>query len=247
MLRREANGCFNFADKPAFRPNLSPEEVLRAGAFGGGYFRDITSTVTSESYVDAWRELPKDWIKGLDVKTRLASQVYRKEVNKYGVDCGGKAGKDDAFGLKAWETAGWMRPQDPYGWFQWYCRFFAGRRTDDDDRQISRWVKCAGDRGRWRSNLVAKCLRDGRAFDDRTVSPVVRQTLLHWAYDLTLADFEAAAARVKINGATYVPRSSLARVMRPPQEEEEEEEKEEEEEEETTTTSRKKKRRRRTT
>lgn len=58
-----------------------------------------------------------------------------------------------------------------------YCRYFAGRRSDDDDRQIRRWLSCAGPKGRWRSNLIGKCLRDGKAFDDSTVAPVVRQTL----------------------------------------------------------------------
>lgn len=110
---RLPSGELAFSDVPAFRPNLTPEQVLRAGAFGGGYFRNIHSTVTGESYRDAWRELPPEWIDGLDLPTMVASCTYRNEVNKYGVDCGGKADKSDTFGLRAWESAGWMHPQDP--------------------------------------------------------------------------------------------------------------------------------------
>ena len=75
------------------------------------------------------------------------------------------------------------------GWFQWYCRFYEGRRSEDDDRQISRWKKCAGVNGRWKANLVAKIVRAGAAFDDASISPVVRQTLWHWAYQLTEEEF----------------------------------------------------------
>merc|ERR1719319_1726182 len=56
-----------------------------------------------------------------------------------------------------WESSGWMRAQDPYGWFQWYCRFYQGRRSEDDERQVSRWEKCAGLRGRFGRHL-STCL-----------------------------------------------------------------------------------------
>ena len=55
-----------------------PQEVLQAGSFGGGYFRDITSSVTKTTYKDAWKELPEDWLEGLDIKTQVASQTYRR-------------------------------------------------------------------------------------------------------------------------------------------------------------------------
>lgn len=97
----------------------------------------------------------------------------------------------------------------------WYCRFFQGRRSFDDERQISRWCKAAGPRGRWKQNLIGKCLRDGKAFDDATVSPVVRQTLQHWGYRLTYEDYLAGATRVKTYGAAYVPRSELQHVLQP--------------------------------
>lgn len=71
-------------------------------------------------------------------------------------------------------------------------------------RQIGRWNGVAGDKGRWKSNLVAKCLISGKSYDDASVSPVVRQTLLHWAYQLSAADFESGTKRVSKNGAAYV-------------------------------------------
>ena len=213
---RSKTGEFIFNDAPDFKPNLSPAEVLQAGSFGGGYFRDITSSVTKTTYKDAWTELPEDWLEGLDIKTQVASQTYRTSINRYGVNCGVKTDKSDSFGLKAWEASGWMAAQDPYGWFQWYCRFFQGRRSDDDERQLSRWMKCCGPKGRWKSNLIGKCLRDGKSYDDASVSPVVRQTLQHWGYRLTRAHFDAGSARVKAKGAAYLPRSQLQHVLDKP-------------------------------
>lgn len=200
-----------FADQPRFRPNRSPKEILQAGAFGGTYFRTITSGVTGEvcfvcpsgvrddinvdliscrqTYRDAWRELPADWIVGLDVRTQVASATYREGVNKYGVKCGQSK--------EAWEASGWIIAQDPFGWFQWYCRFFQGRRSSDDDRQISRWFGIAGPKGRWKTDLVKKVLLARAAFDDASVSPVVRQTLLHWGFELTEAEFARVSKRLQ--------------------------------------------------
>ena len=56
---------------------------------------------------------------------------YDESVNRFGVKCGGS--------LAMWESKGWISEQDPYGWFEWYCHFYSGRRSTDDDRQISRW------------------------------------------------------------------------------------------------------------
>lgn len=111
------------------------------------------------------------------------------DVNTYNVKCGGS--------LEMWETSGWIAKQDPYGWFHWYCRFYLGRRTDDDTRQISRWLKCAGDKGRWRNNLISKIVRSGCCYENFGVSPVVRQTLQHWGYRLNKEDFDKGAKRVK--------------------------------------------------
>ncbi|CAL1164123.1 unnamed protein product, partial [Cladocopium goreaui] len=191
----------------SFRPSLTPKEVLHAGAFGGTYFRDIYSSVTGKNYKDAWKDLPKSWLRGLDVKRQLARdwEDYDASVNKYGVKCGNT--------LEDWENAGWMHPQDPYGWFQWYCRFFEGRRTDDDARQIKRWLKVCGPSGRWKANLIAKCVKANRSYNDPKVSPVVRQSLLHWAYELTLKDFrEKQPAILAGGGAPYLPKEELFEV-----------------------------------
>ena len=74
--------------------------------------------------------------------------IARHERGLFGVACGQS--------LAAWESSGWIAARDPYGWHQWYCRFYQGRRTDDDERQIGRWLACAGPTGRWKGNLAAK-------------------------------------------------------------------------------------------
>ena len=98
---------------------------------------------------------------------------------------------------------------------QWYFRFYMGRRLTggEDERQMGRWNGVCGEKGRWKQNLIAKCMRDNKAHDDPTVSPVVRQTLLHWAYELSEADFGHGAQRVKTHGAAYVPIDSLKGVV----------------------------------
>jgi len=196
---RGADGVFAFADHPTFRPNMSPEEVLRAGSFGGTYFRPIRSSVTGELIKDAvTATLPAAWHKGLTARELTTPMdAYDASVNAYGVKCGGS--------LEMWEGSGWISAVDPYGWFQWYCRFFQGRRSTDDERQIARWAGVASDKGRFRNQLIGRCARGGRAFDDATVSPVIRQTLQHWGYRLASKDADAYARR---KGLPPLPRSS---------------------------------------
>jgi hypothetical protein len=157
-----------------FKPNRTPEEVLRAGSFGGTYFRTIDSGVVKETLKDQWRELPASWISGLNPSTHLARpwKRYDEGINKFR--------KKSGTSLEDWESSGWITAHDPFGWFQWYCRFYQGRRCEDDDRQIGRWLKCCGPTGRWKGNLCGKVAVAHAAFDDPKVSPVVRQTLLHW-------------------------------------------------------------------
>lgn len=81
-----------------------------------------------------------------------------------------------------------MREQDPYGWFQWYCRFYMGRRSDDDERQVGRWLALAGPKGRFKNRLVNMIKERGAEYDDETISPVIRQTLQHWGYQITPED-----------------------------------------------------------
>ena len=187
---RNKDGVFIFEDYPTFRPNLSPKEVLQAGSFGGTYFRPIKSSITHQSYKDVWKELPEDWLEGLNIKTQVASPDYDISINKYGAKCGGS--------LEMWETSGWINKIDPYGWFQWYCRFYRGRRSDDDARQVGRWERCTGPKGRWKNNLVTKIVKSSATFNDRRVSPVIRQVLLHWAYELTKADFDKRVKEAKL-------------------------------------------------
>lgn len=165
-----------------FKPNRSPEEILRFGSFGGTYFRPIISAVTNVKYKSAEvlrDSLKPEWIKGLDTRKILTSSTYSTAVNKYKVKCGGSLGM--------WESSGWISDSDPYGWFQWYCRFYQGRRCTDDERQIGRWLKSAGPKGRFRSQLCNKIFAAGgfTHVSDARVSPVIRQTLLHWGLEIT--------------------------------------------------------------
>mmetsp|Transcript_76694 Transcript_76694/g.112333 ORF Transcript_76694/g.112333 Transcript_76694/m.112333 type:complete len:291 (+) Transcript_76694:85-957(+) len=180
---RNANGELCFADHPQFRPNLTPAQVLEQGAFGGTYYRKIKSVVTGLSYEDVHKEFPDEWFKGLSPK-QYKNGTYRGDVNKWGVECGGA--------LDMWESSGWISNLDPYGWFQWYCRFYQGRRTSDDIRQISRINGVAGPKGRFRNQLINKVLAAGVRHNDAGISPVIRQTLHHWAYELTEKDLESA-------------------------------------------------------
>ena len=167
-----------------YKPNKTPKQVFKLGAFGGTYFRPIHSSVTGNNYTpkQAMRGLPKDWFKGLDMDKMVTSSTYDKNVNKYKVKCGST--------LESWETSGWIDKQDPYGWFQWYCHYIKGRRTNDDDRQIDRWLKLAGPNGRFRRTLMNKIIKKNTTYDDYSISPVIRQVLLHWGYELTKKDLD---------------------------------------------------------
>jgi len=160
-----------FKDYPDFTPNLKPYEILQMGSFGGTYFRDIYSSITKINYVDTWKELPEFWISNLHTDY-YKSDNYNININKYKVKCGSP--------LSLWESSGWINPQDPYGWFQWYCRFYCGRRTDDDKRQINRWLRLAGPKGRFRKQFLNKV--DENTYFDPNFMPTIRQTLLHWAF-----------------------------------------------------------------
>ncbi|KAL9093692.1 MAG: hypothetical protein Q9159_000221 [Coniocarpon cinnabarinum] len=184
--RDELTGMFHFESHPVFTPNKSPAEMLREGAFGGSYFRSLYSSKLRTTIEHDWRELPQEWIAGLNVETFLTNPAYDPEVNKYKVSCGQS--------IEQWEQNGWIDHQhDVRGWFQWYCRFYMGRRCEDDERQVSRWAKCAGPRGRWRRALLKKykqlgihdVMDHGEEDEDAPdVSPVVHQTCHHWAFEV---------------------------------------------------------------
>ncbi len=185
LQKRDEEATFHFPDQPLFVPNKSPEEMIREGCFGGSYFRPLYSRTLGITISDDWRELPDEWISGLDVDTWLTSPTYNPEINKYKVSCGQS--------IEEWEAAGWINhTYDVRGWFQWYCRFFMGRRCEDDERQISRWRKCVGETGRWRRMLLKKYVAlgirevfdDGEDEDQVDVSPVIHQTCTHWAFEV---------------------------------------------------------------
>jgi len=135
--------------------------MLREGVFGGSYFRPLYSRKLGATISGDWQELPLDWTSGLDPARFLTSPTYDAEANKYRVACGQS--------IEQWEEAGWISHEhDVRGWFQWYCRFFMGRRCEDDERQVGRWRRCVGDSGRWRRTLLKKYVKLGirEVFDD---------------------------------------------------------------------------------
>ena len=113
-----------------FGANKAPVEVIKEGAFGCTYFRDIYSGVTGKCYRKSWKEFNQ--LKNID-KEYYCSDFYDVSVNKYGVKC--------ATSLRFWENKVQINEMDPYGWFQCYFRYCLGRRSEDDERQINRWIK----------------------------------------------------------------------------------------------------------
>lgn len=173
-----------FKDHPDFKPNLSPHQILKMGAFGGTYFRPIYSSVTKKHYKshDVIKEYPKSWFKGINIEKMVTSPDYDKNINKYKVKVGTS--------LEFWEGKNWIKETHPYGWVHWYCDFYHGKRGEDDERQIKRWQGLAGPRGRFMRFLVTKILQKKGKYDDETVSPKIRQVLQHWGYVLTKKDYE---------------------------------------------------------
>jgi len=133
-----------------FKPELTPAQLLKMGVFGGKYMTDCQ------------QEFPAKWF----TKAKLSAKSHNKELNFFGVD----ASKP----LSYWREKGWIHEDDPRGWFQWYCRYFVGRRHEDDVRQIKRWKNMT----RHISQLKKNCIKG-----DLLCRPRQRQALLHWAYD----------------------------------------------------------------
>lgn len=202
LQMRDAEGCLIFADFPEFRPNLTPLEVLEMGSFGGTYFRKITSRVTGLTYGQEVIDEVQQWasekpFSQADIRLKVASPTYNWQVNTYKTGASVKCAQAS---LDEWETKCWIRDSDPYGWFQWYCRFFYGRRCDDDGRQVVRALAFMGPRGRFRMKLMNSLVRtsgEGKALgdclSDVSILPNVRQILQHWSYRCSLADVQAHA------------------------------------------------------
>lgn len=186
LVTRLKNGTIIFDDYPNFRPNLTPYEIFEMGSFGGTYWRPIYSSVTNNNYKNVhysqfeegyWNNIPEHYLSG---------QKYNKKLNKYNVEVGSS--------LEDWEEKNWITKYDPYGWIQWYCHFYNGRRLknkSEDLRQINRWRSLAGEkRGRFRKWLITLILKKKGNWNDFNISPKIRQTLQHWGYKLTKDDFE---------------------------------------------------------
>ena len=120
----------NFKDAPLFKPNVSPAMIINLGAFGGTYFRPIYCPLNKKSYNNEHKEF--DMFKNISEK-KICSTTYDEKINYYGKKCG--------CSLEYWHEKKWIHMQDPYGWFQWYCRFYNGRRSSDDERQIKRFLR----------------------------------------------------------------------------------------------------------
>ena len=169
-----------FKDYPDFRPNLTPREMFTLGSFGGTYWRPIDSGVTGKSYKNEHLKYPKSWWKDIP-DIHLTSDNCDISINKYKVSVGTS--------LEFWENKGWINELHPYGWVQWYCDFYQGKRGDDDERQIQRWMNLAGPKGRFMRFLVTQIVKKGGKWNDETISPKIRQVLQHWGYKLTNADY----------------------------------------------------------
>tara|TARA_B110000908_G_C10111719_1_gene383390 strand:- start:393 stop:941 length:549 start_codon:yes stop_codon:yes gene_type:complete len=174
-----------FNDYPDFRPNLTPRIIFKLGSFGGTYWRPIFSKITNTEYSEMHLDYPTSWWKGIPEKKFITPwDKYDKHINKYNVRVGST--------LEMWESKKWIHKTHPYGWVQWYCDFYNGKRGIDDERQIKRWKNLTGPNGRFRKNLIRLIVKKGAKFNDITVSPKIRQTLQHWGYRLTKKDFNNA-------------------------------------------------------
>jgi len=133
-----------------FQPELTPKEMLALGVFGGRYMTDCA------------KEFPDDWFD----KAKLCSEKHDPKLNLFGINASQP--------LSVWRKKGWIYEEDPRGWFQWYCRYYYGRRCIDDERQIKRWRAIRRHIAQIEQNCPPKTL-DCRAKQ--------RQAVLHWAYD----------------------------------------------------------------
>ena len=147
FLKEKVNDNFH----EDFQPELSPQSMLELGVFGGKYMTDCR------------QEFPQSWFKN----ALLSPRKKNISLNFYKVDA--------SLPLSHWEDKGWIYKEDPRGWFQWYCRYYMGRRIQDEDlRQIKRWKAM-----RRHIGAVKKNCNTG----DLSCRVKQRQALLHWAYD----------------------------------------------------------------
>ena len=161
----------NFKEHPEFKPNITPKQMFEIGIMGGTYFRKIKSPKTGKIYKNHHKKFK--FLNNIP-NEKLIQQKYDKNINYYKVEVGTS--------YKFWMEKGWIKEKfDPYGWIQWYCNFYNGRRTEDDRRQINRWKKSAGPKGRFRNQLQRKINEVVK--NDPNIYQRLRQTLLHWGLD----------------------------------------------------------------
>jgi len=127
--------------------------MLELGVFGGKYMTDCRA------------EFPEEWF----ANAKLCHEQHNPSLNCFGVNASQP--------LSVWQAKGWIHADDPRGWFQWFCRYFYGRRCSDDLRQIRRWRAIRRHVGQLRKSCRPR---------DLTCRPKQRQALLHWAYDSRL-------------------------------------------------------------
>lgn len=135
---------------PDFQPELTPKEMLELGVFGGKYMTDCAA------------EFPADWFDS----AKLCPERHDPDLNYFGINASRP--------LDEWRRKGWIHEDDPRGWFQWYCRYYRGRRGEDDERQIKRWRAMRRHVGQILKHCQPRDLECRRK---------QRQALLHWAYD----------------------------------------------------------------
>ncbi len=139
---------------PDFKPELTPKQMLALGVFGGVYMRDCT------------KEFPKDWFAKAKFQKRDV-YAHNPDINLFKVNASQP--------LSVWRKKGWIYRDDPRGWFQWYCRYYMGRRLPgEDERQIKRWKAIRRHISQIKRNCQPRNL---------TCRPTQRQAVLHWAYD----------------------------------------------------------------
>jgi hypothetical protein len=135
-----------------FLPELHPKQMLEMGVFGGKYMTDCGN------------EFPEDWF----MHAKLCHERHEPQLNYFNVNASQP--------LSVWREKGWICQEDPRGWFQWYCRYYMGRRCLDDERQIRRWKAM--------KRHIAQ-IRNHCKQGDSSCRPRQRQALLNWAYDST--------------------------------------------------------------
>jgi hypothetical protein len=135
---------------PEFKPELTPKQMLELGVFGGKYMTDCKD------------EFPEDWF----ADAQLCHEFHDPKLNFFKVNASQP--------LSVWREKGWIYREDPRGWFQWYCRYYMGRRCSDDARQIKRWKAIK----RHVAQIKKNCHKG-----DFSCRRKQRQAVLHWAYD----------------------------------------------------------------